>query len=223
MVSTGWSCHIPLKCHGITGENGTHKKINGRKPRENCAVTLRSTTSTSLVKRKHDTSHFPPSLTPSHFLMFAKILTLWQPFTNNIVSKHWFFILNNRFHYVVKLPRVLVGAVGQGRNFIRFHDFLQHKAKNCFYFFYKKYDEFIAFKNTCCFMLLRHSYMQGAQFSFTMYLLHKIYITDLFIALLLLIWLPFCTISTLAPTGNFNSSLMYVVRTYVLGENCYCM
>jgi hypothetical protein len=27
MASTGWSCHIPLKCHGVTGENGKLKKL----------------------------------------------------------------------------------------------------------------------------------------------------------------------------------------------------
>jgi hypothetical protein len=27
MVSTGWSCHIPLKRHGVTGENGKRKKF----------------------------------------------------------------------------------------------------------------------------------------------------------------------------------------------------
>jgi len=44
-----------------------------------------------------------------------------------------------------------------------------------------------------------------------MYLLYKLHITDLFITLLLLIWLPFCITSTLAPIGNFDSSLIYVV------------
>ena len=41
MVSTGWLCHIPLKGHGVTGENGKRKKnIYITQPRENCAVTL---------------------------------------------------------------------------------------------------------------------------------------------------------------------------------------
>jgi len=89
---------------------------------------------------------------------------------------------------VVKLPRVHAGAIGGGRNFIRFLDFLQCKAKIFFYFlFYKKYDEFIVFKNICYFMLLRHSYMQRAEFSFIIYLLYKIHIRDLFTTLLLLI------------------------------------
>jgi hypothetical protein len=56
-----------------------------------------------------------------------------------------------------------------------------------------------------------------------MYLLYKIYTTDLCITLLLLSWLPFYIISTLAPIGSFNSFLVYSVRTYVLEENIYCM
>jgi hypothetical protein len=40
MFSTGWSCHIPLKRHGVTGENGKHKKLMKEKPQENCAETM---------------------------------------------------------------------------------------------------------------------------------------------------------------------------------------
>ena len=46
----------------------------------------------------------------------------------------WFLILNNIFHYVVKLPSVLAGTVGKGLTFILFPDFLQYKAKLFFNF-----------------------------------------------------------------------------------------
>lgn len=50
-----------------------------------------------------------------------------------------------------------------------------------------------------------------------------IYTTDVCISLLLLVWLPFCIIFTIAPIGSFNSFLIYGVSTYVLGETIYCM
>jgi len=69
MVSTGWSCHIPLKRHGVTGENGK-QKINGRKPQASCAVTL----DTGQAYAWHFT--FSLLLSPSRFLLFAKIVTV---------------------------------------------------------------------------------------------------------------------------------------------------
>jgi hypothetical protein len=72
-------------------------------------------------------------------------------------------------------------------------------------------------------MLLPHSYMQGVHFSCTMYLLYKIHTTHLCITLLLLVLIPFCVISTLAPVGSFNIFLVYGVRTHVLGKNIYGM